>query len=186
MKRYSEILKMRESRYWKKLPQIMKLLGIQETVGAIALDSEGNVAATSSTGGIWLKMPGRVGDSAIVGAGFYADNRGGAASASGIGEIIMLHNVCRRVVELLIQGLQVDEALRIVVENVTNVHGPNTVGVIALNTDGYASARFNTMGMARAVMARNLDKPRIAFFDDRLRFCISARSSVAMAKMYCL
>jgi L-asparaginase / beta-aspartyl-peptidase len=70
------------------------------TVGAAALDTHGQLAAATSTGGITGKMPGRVGDSAIVGAGTYAD-RIGAASATGIGEAIMKTTLCREVVRTL-------------------------------------------------------------------------------------
>ncbi len=70
------------------------------TVGAVALDLHGQLAAATSTGGITGKMPGRVGDSAIVGAGTFAD-RTGAASATGIGEAIMKTTLCREVVRML-------------------------------------------------------------------------------------
>jgi beta-aspartyl-peptidase (threonine type) len=60
-----------------------------DTVGALALDSRGNLAAACSTGGVSLKLPGRIGDSAILGAGLYADNKSGAATATGIGEQAM-------------------------------------------------------------------------------------------------
>ena len=60
-----------------------------DTVGAVAIDSQGNVAAATSTGGVHYKMPGRVGDSPLVGSGAYADNWTGAASATGHGESIM-------------------------------------------------------------------------------------------------
>lgn len=58
-----------------------------DTVGALALDAEGNVSAACSTGGLALKLPGRIGDSAILGAGLYAENSAGAATATGVGEI---------------------------------------------------------------------------------------------------
>src|SRR6266581_5097624 len=69
-------------------PEILQrfLLKSSETVGALALDNDGNLAAACSTGGVSLKLPGRIGDSAILGAGLYADNESGAATATGIGE----------------------------------------------------------------------------------------------------
>ncbi|RLG87289.1 MAG: asparaginase [Thermoprotei archaeon] len=153
---------------WRNLHRIMKMLNLYDTVGAIAIDSSGNVAASASTGGIWFKMPGRIGDSSIVGAGFYADNKAGAASASGIGEIIMLMMVCKRVIDFIYQGLSVVEATKRVVENITKVKGIDNVGVIALDIYGNASVAFNTEGMARAVMAKNLKEPRIAFFNEAI------------------
>src|SRR5581483_12307998 len=59
------------------------------TVGAVACDREGHVAAATSTGGLFLKMPGRVGDTPIIGAGTYADDEAGAASCTGKGEAIL-------------------------------------------------------------------------------------------------
>jgi beta-aspartyl-peptidase (threonine type) len=79
---------------WKKNNKLMMLSSeaSQEkshhhysTVGAVAIDKDGNVASAVSTGGIWLKMRGRIGDSAIIGSGIYADNKSGAACATGYG-----------------------------------------------------------------------------------------------------
>ena len=70
-----------------------------ETVGAVALDEEGNVAAATSTGGFPLKLPGRIGDSPLIGCGTYADNQVGACSATGVGEIairLVLSKNCLR------------------------------------------------------------------------------------------
>ena len=65
------------------------------TVGAVAIDKDGNVASAVSTGGRWLKMHGRIGDSATIGSGFYADNELGAACATGNGEYIMRLCLCK-------------------------------------------------------------------------------------------
>ena len=65
------------------------------TVGAVAIDKEGNVASGAYTGDRWLKMSGRVGDSAVIGGGFYADNNSGAACATGNGEYIMRVFMCK-------------------------------------------------------------------------------------------
>jgi beta-aspartyl-peptidase (threonine type) len=72
-------------------PEIIKrfLASSSDTVGALALDRDGNLAAACSTGGVSLKLPGRIGDSAILGAGLYADNKSGAATATGTGEQAM-------------------------------------------------------------------------------------------------
>jgi isoaspartyl peptidase/L-asparaginase-like protein (Ntn-hydrolase superfamily) len=70
------------------------------TVGAVAIDSNGNIAAGTSTGGVPGKMPGRVGDSAIIGAGTFVSARGGA-SATGQGEAIILAGLCREAVAAL-------------------------------------------------------------------------------------
>ena len=63
--------------------------GLHDTVGMVAMDQKGDICAATSTSGLALKMPGRIGDSPIIGSGFYADNRAGAATATGVGEDIM-------------------------------------------------------------------------------------------------
>ena len=76
-------------------PRTLKLIRskgrniVGDTVGALAIDQKGDLAAADSTGGVSLKLPGRIGDSPILGAGLYADNRTGAATATGVGEIAM-------------------------------------------------------------------------------------------------
>jgi beta-aspartyl-peptidase (threonine type) len=80
------------------------------TVGAVAVDSEGNIAAATSTGGITGQLPGRVGDTPIVGSGVYADNSVGAASATGHGESIMKMTLSRLALWLIEQGKSPQEA----------------------------------------------------------------------------
>ena len=172
IRRYHELMEIiyrgKNPTRWRNVLKIMNLIGLYDTVGAVALDSSGNVAASASTGGIWLKMPGRVGDSSIVGAGFYADNRAGAASASGVGEIIVMLMVCRYVVDLMSQGFDAAKATKKVIELVTKIKGSNNVGVIAIDIHGNAAVAFNTEGMARAIMAKNLKEPKIAFFNEAI------------------
>lgn len=72
-----------------------------DTVGAVALDAQGRVAAAVSTGGMSLKRQGRIGDSPIVGAGFWADDRAGACVTTGVGEALLRQGTARRAVELL-------------------------------------------------------------------------------------
>jgi beta-aspartyl-peptidase (threonine type) len=74
------------------------------TVGAVAIDRRGHVAAATSTGGVLGKLPGRIGDSAVIGAGTYADDEGGAASATGHGETIMLAGLAKAAVDGLRGG----------------------------------------------------------------------------------
>ena len=84
-----------------------------DTVAAVALDAAGHLAAAVSTGGLAGKRAGRVGDSPIVGAGFWADDHLGAAAATGIGEVLMRQGTSRRCVELLARGTAPAEAIRI-------------------------------------------------------------------------
>lgn len=74
------------------------------TVGAVAVDRSGHVAAATSTGGVSGKLPGRIGDSAILGAGTYADDRAGAASATGHGEAIIVSGLAKSAVDALRTG----------------------------------------------------------------------------------
>ncbi|HJU27794.1 MAG TPA: isoaspartyl peptidase/L-asparaginase [Candidatus Binataceae bacterium] len=85
------------------------------TVGAVAVDAGGNVAAATSTGGVSGKMPGRIGDSAILGAGLFADARGGA-SATGSGEAIMRTALCRDVVAMSARMRAYDAAARVIAD----------------------------------------------------------------------
>jgi beta-aspartyl-peptidase (threonine type) len=118
------------------------------TVGCVALDRKGNLAAGTSTGGLSNKKWGRVGDSAIIGAGTYADNATCAVSCTGIGEYFIRNCVAYQISTLMAyRGLAVDQAARQVVEQVLK---PGTGGVIALDRSGRISFRFNTPGMARA------------------------------------
>ena len=96
----------------RRLEQYQKRLQAEtaDTVGAVALDARGNLAAANSTGGVNFKMPGRVGDSPLPGAGFYADSRWGAVATTGQGEHIMRAGLSFLVMRLLETGLPAAEA----------------------------------------------------------------------------
>ena len=81
-----------------------------DTVGMIALDAAGNLAAGTSTSGLWLKIPGRIGDTPIIGSGFYADSAAGAAVATGVGEEIMRGCMSCLAVLYMGEGLSAQEA----------------------------------------------------------------------------
>lgn len=119
------------------------------TVGAVALDSQNNLAAGTSTGGTSNKRWGRVGDSPIIGAGTYADNNSCAVSATGHGEYFIRHvvayNICTRV-EL---GTSLAEAADIVVNDIL-VKANGEGGVIAIDRQGNIATPFNSEGMYRA------------------------------------
>ncbi|RLG65279.1 asparaginase [archaeon] len=116
------------------------------TVGAIALDKNGNIAAGASTGGFVLKLPGRVGDTPIIGAGIYATNAG-AAVATGLGEAIIKFCLSFRIVSMIENGLLPQEACKKALEELTQKFGENTAGVIALDKFGSLGYCFNTLGM---------------------------------------
>lgn len=110
-----------------------QIFGSPGTVGAVAIDAYGNVAAATSTGGITGKMPGRIGDSPILGGGTYADNASGCVSATGNGETIMRYNVASRILALTeIFGLSAQEATVKVLDEMTE-RFKQTAGVISID-----------------------------------------------------
>ncbi|MGH7458182.1 MAG: isoaspartyl peptidase/L-asparaginase family protein [Longimicrobiaceae bacterium] len=119
------------------------------TVGAVALDRAGNLAAGTSTGGMTNKRFGRVGDSPIIGAGTYANNRSCAVSATGHGEffirLTIARDVCARVEWL---GVSIEEAANSEIHSELDGLGA-TGGVIVLDPEGKVAAVFNTEGMYR-------------------------------------
>jgi beta-aspartyl-peptidase (threonine type) len=135
------------------------------TVGVVALDRLGNIAAGTSTGGLQGKMPGRVGDSPIIGAGTYASNQSCAVSATGAGEYFIRLGVAREVCNLVaFKGISLQQAADQVIHKELEVlHGDG--GVIALTPDGQLVWSFNTPGMFRARL-REGGKLEIGIYSD--------------------
>lgn len=133
------------------------------TVGAVALDAHGNLAAATSTGGMTNKRPGRVGDTPLIGAGTYADNRTAAISCTGSGEMFMravaAYDVCAR---MAYAGQSLDTAAQEVVMKVLPALGGRG-GLIAVDALGNLSLPFNTEGMYRG-FARVGEAPQTAIF----------------------
>ncbi len=133
------------------------------TVGAVALDRYGNLAAGTSTGGTPKKHPGRVGDSAIIGAGTYADNRSCAISATGHGEFfirqVVGHEISARM-KYRKQSLA-RAAEDVIQETLKPIGGKG--GVIGLDRAGNIAMVFNTEGMYRGYM-RESEPPRVYFY----------------------
>lgn len=125
------------------------------TVGAVALDQEGNLAAATSTGGLTNKRFGRVGDSPIIGAGTYANNSTCAISCTGQGETF-IRNVVAYDISCLMdyKGLSLTEACKLVI-NKLHIQDPECGGVIALDRAGNACFEFNTIGMYRGQAFEN-------------------------------
>jgi beta-aspartyl-peptidase (threonine type) len=119
------------------------------TVGAVACDVHGHVAAATSTGGVTGKRWGRIGDSPLIGAGTYADDRAGAVSCTGSGEFFIranvAHEICARV---RLAGETLEAAVETVLAEVTALGG--TGGIIVAGPKGEALWRFSTPGMYRA------------------------------------
>ena len=125
------------------------------TVGAVALDQEGNLAAGTSTGGMTNKRWGRIGDSPIIGAGTYADNRSAAISSTGWGEYFIRGVIAHDIAAMKQYGdLSLKGAARAVIMDKLERMG-GSGGVIALDRDGNVAMPFNTPGMFRATITED-------------------------------
>ncbi len=132
------------------------------TVGCVALDSFGNIAAGTSTGGMNNKKYGRIGDSPIIGAGTYANNATGGFSCTGHGEYFIRLGFSRDVSALIeYQRLDIKKACQIEIEKLTRLGG--TGGVIGIDRSGNIAMEFNTSGMFRGYIKSNGERD-IAIF----------------------
>ena len=145
----------------KSHPEIFKL----GTVGAVALDKEGNVAAATSTGGFPLKLPGRIGDSPLIGCGTYADNLAGACSTTGVGEIairlVLAKTVCSAMENGRTAEQAAEDAIRLV--NSRMSVGYNAMGLIAIDSYGRIGAAHNSQNMCWAYITPEMEEePKVS------------------------
>jgi beta-aspartyl-peptidase (threonine type) len=135
------------------------------TVGVVALDKNGNIAAGTSTGGTQAKRWGRVGDSPIIGAGTYASNQSCAVSATGTGEYFIRLGVAREVCNLVFfKGLSLQQAAdQVIHKELEALHGDG--GIIAITPDGQLAWSFNTPGMYRAKLVEG-GKLEVEIYND--------------------
>ena len=155
----------------KRLKDLQELLkkereaGVNDkhgTVGCVALDNYGNIAAGTSTGGMTNKKYGRIGDSPIIGAGTYANNSTGGFSCTGHGEYYIRLGFSRDISALMeYKQLGIQKACQVEVEKLTQLGG--TGGVIGLDKSGNIAMEFNTSGMFRGYIKSNGEK-KIAIF----------------------
>ena len=127
----------------------VKTGGIGDTVGAVALDRLGNVAAATSTGGTKLKHPGRVGDSPLVGSGAYADNYSAAVSATGHGEALMKIVISKQVCDFVSAGLSMQKACEAAI-NILHERVKGQGGLIGVDNKGRIGIAYNTKVMPHA------------------------------------
>jgi len=157
MCRPEQLISQRARERWLALMEGRRAAAIADahgTVGAVAVDAHGNLAAATSTGGVAGKMPGRIGDSAIIGAGLFA-NALGAASATGAGEAIMKVALCREAVVALGRGRPDDAARRAISAMYAQTRGEAGIVLVdARGRFGYAHnahamevAMFDTLGV---------------------------------------
>lgn len=155
-RRWQQYLKFKEktrkdtSAIYKKNPEFK--LG---TVGAVAIDSKGNISAGTSTGGMTGKMYGRVGDVPIIGAGTYANNASCGVSATGHGEFFIRATVARSICALMeYGGLSLKKAAeQIVMKQLVEMQGDG--GIIAVDKDANMALIFNSKGMYRGSVSEN-------------------------------
>ncbi len=151
----------------KEHPELFDL----ETVGAVALDKKGNVAAATSTGGFPLKLPGRIGDSPLIGCGTYADNRSGACSATGVGEIAIRLCLAKTVCNYMEEGKTAQEAVeaavRLVNERMSGTY--NAMGLIAVSVKGDFGAAHNSKHLCWAYLTPGMREPEAALTAKILR-----------------
>lgn len=173
MKEYNKLLKNFRTK-WKKNSKLMMLssMALQEeknqqqhysTVGAVAIDRDRNVASAVSSGGIWLKMHGRIGDSALIGSGIYADNRSGAACATGYGEYAMRLCLSKYACDQMQSKNSASSSSKKSIKMLTNRFGKDTGGIITVDTKGRFGIACNTRSMSTALITNKYQKPTIAF-----------------------
>jgi beta-aspartyl-peptidase (threonine type) len=132
------------------------------TVGAVALDRHGTAAAATSTGGMVGKRPGRVGDSALIGCGTYADSTLGAVSCTGSGEAIIRVVLARRALDYLKEADDPDYAAKVAIDLLVE-EGRGEGGLILVDWRGRVGYAHSTPLMPVAWMSPALDAPRVPF-----------------------
>jgi L-asparaginase / beta-aspartyl-peptidase len=128
-----------------------QLLVGADTVGAVARDSDGHIAVAVSTGGRTGKLPGRIGDSPIPGAGFYVDDRFGGVCGTGLGEAFIRLGLARLMVVELQHGMDAESVAKGAVEHLSRTLDADG-GVIVMPPDGSPRAAFNTAAMPWAMI----------------------------------
>jgi beta-aspartyl-peptidase (threonine type) len=135
------------------------------TVGAAALDSKGDLAAGTSTGGITYVRPGRVGDSPIIGAGTYAENQSCAVSCTGKGELFIRHTVASDIAaRVKYRGDSLKKAVPDVLGELPKIPG-GAGGIIALDRNGNVAMAYSTAAMWRGTITQS-GKVWVAIFEE--------------------
>jgi beta-aspartyl-peptidase (threonine type) len=156
---------------WRELQRALQLPDAEPpqygTVGAVARDRGGNLAAATSTGGMTGKAPGRVGDTPIIGAGTYADNATCAVSATGHGEFFIRHGAAFAIAaRLRYAGQTLDQAARAVIHELMAAGGSG--GMVAIDRAGALALPFSTAGMYRGYVRDGM-AIRTAIYDEPYR-----------------
>ncbi len=153
---------------WKFLPKLQKLVISHPkllelgTVGAVALDKDGNVAAATSTGGFSLKFPGRIGDSPLIGCGTYADNETGACSTTGTGEIAIKLVLAKTACDFIQKRESAQEAAESSIRLVNRKMDGAFMGLIVVDKFGRIGAAHNSPNLCWAHMTAGMRQPKTA------------------------
>ncbi len=162
------LMKFKKCRYDARLAWVQKnskLLAdhpeilTKDTVGAVARDGTGNFAAAASTGGIMMKLPGRIGDTPQIGCGVYSDNLAGAASATGLGEVAIRLVLSKTVCMLMENGASAPRAAALAVKAASR-RLKGDAGVIAIDRQGRVAAVHNTPFMPWAFSTTKMRRPK--------------------------
>ncbi len=142
----------------RKHPEILE----HDTVGAVAVDADGNLASAASTGGMAMKLPGRIGDTPQIGSGLYSDNRLGTATATGWGEIAVKLALSRTTCLMMGSGLSAAKAAEACVR-IASERLRGHAGIIAIDRDGKIAAVHNTAYMPWAYSTPSMKQPMANF-----------------------
>jgi N4-(beta-N-acetylglucosaminyl)-L-asparaginase len=147
---------------WLATAQYKPIINVEnhDTIGMIAMDTNGNLSGACTTSGLAYKMHGRVGDSPIIGAGLFVDNEVGAATSTGLGEEVVRIVGCHLVVELMRQGHTPEQACRTAVERIVRKQPQKSkdiqVGFLALNKQGEYGSYCLQKGFNYAVLSNSV------------------------------
>jgi len=135
------------------------------TVGAVAIDNQGNIASATSTGGMTNKLDGRIGDTAMIGAGTYANNKTCGVSCTGVGEYFIRATVASMVSNLMEYGDKtLEQSTEIVIDHLTKLGGEG--GLIAIDNEGNVNFSFNSQGMYRGYVSEKTKEKKIYIWDN--------------------
>lgn len=135
---------------------------VHGTVNVIARDRNGNIACGVSTSGFAWKYPGRLGDSPIIGAGNYADDRWGAAACTGFGELAMRCCTAHSVVTFMRFGRSLEESLRMAMADIAELGGGGQMNIVAMDRDGNHAAASTVSDKSYIYMTEDMDTYRTA------------------------
>jgi len=155
-----ELLRLKELKKNKQYKTEYSFSNKRGTVGAVAVDINGNIAAATSTGGTPKKIPGRVGDTSIIGCGTYAENGVGGVSCTGWGESIMKIMLAKETAEKMRSGSSAQKAAEYAID-LLHRRCNGLAGIICIDNKGRIGIYFNTPKMARGYISSEIDEPVI-------------------------